>query len=101
MVTVLFTALIGGMSLGQAAPNLKYFQNGRIAGARVFKIITRCSVHRPASTGHNAVDMHLLHMCCTWQDPTGSCFQVASVSAGLSTTCAPVWCQPTGQPQKA
>lgn len=42
MVVVLFTALIGGMALGQAAPNIKYFQQGRVAGARVLAMINRC-----------------------------------------------------------
>lgn len=30
-------ALIGGFAIGQAAPNLQYFQQGRAAGARVFE----------------------------------------------------------------
>lgn len=42
MVSVLFSTLIGGMALGQAAPNIKYFQNGRTAGARLFRVIHRC-----------------------------------------------------------
>lgn len=41
MLVVLFSAILGGMALGQAAPNVKYFQQGRIAGARVFALISR------------------------------------------------------------
>ncbi|KAA6419418.1 MAG: ATP-binding cassette transporter [Trebouxia sp. A1-2] len=41
VMNVLFAALIGGFSLGQAAPNLKYFQRGKASGAVVFKIIAR------------------------------------------------------------
>ena len=41
VLTVLFSALIGGMALGQGAPNIKYFQQGRVAGARVLAMINR------------------------------------------------------------
>lgn len=40
-MTVLFAALLGGMSLGQAAPNWSYFQNGRAAGGRIWRILDR------------------------------------------------------------
>ncbi|KDD76691.1 ABC transporter, partial [Helicosporidium sp. ATCC 50920] len=39
VLNVLFAALIGGFALGQAAPNLQYFQQGRAAGARVFAMM--------------------------------------------------------------
>jgi hypothetical protein len=42
VMAVLFSALIGGMSLGQAAPNISSFQEGRIAGARIWKVLDRC-----------------------------------------------------------
>ncbi|KAK9810283.1 hypothetical protein WJX72_007941 [[Myrmecia] bisecta] len=41
VMNVLFAALIGGFALGQAAPNLQYFQTGRVAGARVFEMLKR------------------------------------------------------------
>lgn len=40
-MSVLFAALIGGFALGQAAPNLQYFQRGKTSGAQVFNIIAR------------------------------------------------------------
>ena len=40
-MNVLFAALIGGFALGQAAPNLQYFQKGKASGASVFAIIAR------------------------------------------------------------
>ena len=41
VMNVLFAALIGGFAVGQAAPNLKYFQRGKASGAAVFRIIAR------------------------------------------------------------
>jgi ABC-type multidrug transport system fused ATPase/permease subunit len=41
VVNVLFSALIGGFALGQAAPNVQYFQQGKVAGARIFEIMGR------------------------------------------------------------
>lgn len=41
VMTVLFSALIGGFALGQAAPNLQYFQRGKASGAAVFAVIAR------------------------------------------------------------
>lgn len=40
-MNVLFAALIGGFALGQAAPNLQYFQKGKASGASVFAVIAR------------------------------------------------------------
>lgn len=40
-MNVLFAALIGGFALGQAAPNLQFFQKGKAAGASVFAVIAR------------------------------------------------------------
>lgn len=51
MLTVLFSALIGGMALGQAAPNLKFFQAGRVSGARVFSVINRSAAGPGSSLG--------------------------------------------------
>ena len=45
VMSVLFAALIGGFALGQAAPNLQYFSTGKVAGARVIGMISRC--HAP------------------------------------------------------
>ena len=42
VMSVLFAALIGGFALGQAAPNLQYFSTGKVAGARVIGMISRC-----------------------------------------------------------
>ena len=58
MIVVLLCALIGGMSLGQAAPNVKYFQQGRIAGARVFSMINRYS-QEPLLSLHAPHTSHL------------------------------------------
>ncbi len=41
VMNVLFAALIGGFALGQAAPNLQYFQRGKASGAQVFAVIAR------------------------------------------------------------
>lgn len=41
VMNVLFAALIGGFALGQAAPNLQYFQKGKASGASVFAVIAR------------------------------------------------------------
>lgn len=41
VLTVLFSVLLGGLSLGQAAPILQHFVAGRTAGARVWKVIDR------------------------------------------------------------
>ena len=40
-MNVLFAALIGGFALGQAAPNIQYFQRGKASGAQVFTVIKR------------------------------------------------------------
>ena len=40
-MNVLFASLIGGFALGQAAPNLQYFQKGKASGAAVFAVIER------------------------------------------------------------
>ena len=40
-MSVLFAALIGGFALGQAAPNLQFFQRGKASGASVFAVIAR------------------------------------------------------------
>lgn len=45
-MNVLFAALIGGFALGQAAPNLQYFQKGKTSGASVFAVIARRPVIR-------------------------------------------------------
>ncbi|KFM27090.1 ABC transporter B family member 4 [Auxenochlorella protothecoides] len=41
VLNVLFAALIGGFALGQAAPNLQYFQQGATSGARVYAVMER------------------------------------------------------------
>ena len=41
VLNVLFAALIGGFALGQAAPNLQYFQQAKAAGGRVFHLMQR------------------------------------------------------------
>eukprot|EP00889_Picochlorum_renovo_P000110 jgi/Picre1/27140/NNA_000109.t1 len=41
VLNVLFSALIGGIALGQAAPNIQYFQAGKVSGRRVFGILAR------------------------------------------------------------
>ena len=41
VLNVLFAALIGGVALGQAAPNIQYFQSGKVSGRRVFGILSR------------------------------------------------------------
>jgi ATP-binding cassette, subfamily B (MDR/TAP), member 1 len=39
VVQVITAALIGGFSLGQAAPNLAHFVAGRAAGFRLFRVM--------------------------------------------------------------
>eukprot|EP00198_Chlamydomonas_reinhardtii_P007903 XP_001697240.1 MDR-like ABC transporter [Chlamydomonas reinhardtii] len=41
VLMVLVSTLMGGFSLGQAAPNLQYFAKGRSAGGRMFRVIDR------------------------------------------------------------
>ena len=64
VMNVLFAALIGGFALGQAAPNLQYFQKGKASGAAVFSIIARQPViadtptaSPPAGESLNAITM--------------------------------------------
>jgi hypothetical protein len=40
-MNVIFAAIIGGFSLGQAGPNFGYFATGRTAGYRLFTVIDR------------------------------------------------------------
>ncbi|GLI63941.1 hypothetical protein VaNZ11_007082 [Volvox africanus] len=44
VLMVLVSTLMGGFSLGQAAPNLAYFAKGRAAGGRMFSVIERVPV---------------------------------------------------------
>jgi ATP-binding cassette subfamily B (MDR/TAP) protein 1 len=41
VMNVLVAALLGGFSLGQAAPSLQYFAKGKVAGAKLFAVIDR------------------------------------------------------------
>lgn len=41
MLQVLFAALMGGMALAQAAPNVPYFIAGCAAGGKIWKAIQR------------------------------------------------------------
>ena len=41
VLTVVFSTIIGGFSLGQAAPNFPILAAGRIAGARIFRLLDR------------------------------------------------------------
>lgn len=41
VMNVIFAAIIGGFSLGQAGPNFGTFATGRTAGYRVFSVIDR------------------------------------------------------------
>lgn len=41
VMNVIFAAIIGGFSLGQAGPNFGTFATGRTAGYRVFRVIDR------------------------------------------------------------
>ena len=38
---VLYCAILGGVALGQAAPNIQYFVAGKAAGARLFAVLRR------------------------------------------------------------
>lgn len=38
---MLFSSLMGGMALGQAAPSVPYFINGAAAGGKIFKVLDR------------------------------------------------------------
>ena len=40
-MNVLFAAIVGGFSLGQAAPNFQFFTKGKVGGARIFAVIER------------------------------------------------------------
>ncbi|KXZ51733.1 hypothetical protein GPECTOR_11g18 [Gonium pectorale] len=54
VMQVLIATLLGGFSLGQAAPNLQYFAKGRVAGARMFRVIDR----RPEIRDESEDDKH-------------------------------------------
>jgi hypothetical protein len=41
VMSVIFASIIGGFSLGQSAPNFPAFATGRVAGARIYKVINR------------------------------------------------------------
>lgn len=49
VLQVLVATLMGGFSLGQAAPNLAYFAKGRAAGGRMFRVIDRVPAIREES----------------------------------------------------
>ena len=38
---MLYCAILGGVALGQAAPNIQYFVAGKAAGARLFAVLRR------------------------------------------------------------
>ena len=38
---MIFASIVGGFSLGQAAPSLAVFNTGRVSGARIYKVINR------------------------------------------------------------
>ena len=43
MLNVIFAALIGGMAVGQLAPNIVYFIAGQAAFARIKRVLDRCA----------------------------------------------------------
>lgn len=51
VMNVIFAAIIGGFSLGQAGPNFGTFATGRTAGYRVFNVIDRKPLIDVADTG--------------------------------------------------
>lgn len=51
VMNVIFAAVIGGFSLGQAGPNFGTFATGRTAGYRVFNVIDRKPAIDVADTG--------------------------------------------------
>ena len=44
VMTILFAVIVGGMSLGQTAPNFPAFAAGRVAGGRLLHVIERQSL---------------------------------------------------------
>ncbi len=78
-VQVLYCAILGGVALGQAAPNIQYFVAGKAAGARLFAVLRRqpliadqpgdCNVSKAAvrsfsiDTGGNQLRLHALPAC--------------------------------------
>ncbi len=38
---MLYCSILGGVALGQAAPNIQYFVAGRAAGSRLFAVLRR------------------------------------------------------------
>ena len=40
-ITVLYCSILGGIALGQGAPNIQYFVAGRAAGSRLFAVLRR------------------------------------------------------------
>ena len=56
-MTVLFSSLIGGFALGQAAPNIQYFQQGQVSGGRLFEILKRSSNIDPDADGETLANV--------------------------------------------
>lgn len=73
-MNVLFAALIGGLALGQAAPNLQYFQKGKASGAAVFSIIARQPVIADSPTASPpAGDIVNMFVVASWPPDPGFC----------------------------
>ena len=92
-MNVLFAALIGGFALGQAAPNLQYFQKGKSAGAAVFAVIIRRPViadtpgvaHPPGCEG----SVELRHVSFAYPArPENPVFRDFSLGVGAGKTVA-------------
>eukprot|EP00192_Tetraselmis_astigmatica_P000802 CAMPEP_0117691884 /NCGR_PEP_ID=MMETSP0804-20121206/25998_1 /TAXON_ID=1074897 /ORGANISM="Tetraselmis astigmatica, Strain CCMP880" /LENGTH=1263 /DNA_ID=CAMNT_0005505227 /DNA_START=142 /DNA_END=3933 /DNA_ORIENTATION=+ len=57
VMTVFFSALIGGFSVGQASPSISAFQSGCTAGARLFSVIDRVPAIDPKAKGKKIKDL--------------------------------------------
>ena len=91
VVTVLLSAIIGGASIGQAGPNLQYFQNGCVAAKRVFDVIDRWALQPSlllflGTIGEtNPACLSEGHPACRWHQDL---CPAEAPAPGFSTPCA-------------
>ncbi len=93
VLSVMFAALLGCFSIGQAAPLLQFFARGRVAGARVFAVIERAAPidARACGTTLPSVRGHVVLQAVAFAYPARPCTPVLSefnLSIAAGTTVA-------------
>lgn len=64
VINVLMAAIMGGYSLGQAAPNLEHFQTAKVAGGRIFELMSRQPDIDPDAEGAWRAERHSMTPGC-------------------------------------